>query len=808
MIACVAKSCRGGARTFLARAVALGLTLALGGGGAPAQTAAPSPPALVPTAAQPSQPPMEQKGERPAVASPPAPVAVETDPLALKAAQVLDTHCARCHQAGKLKGLVPAGGFGNVLRLGELAREPELVVPQVPDASRLYLSMVERRMPLDVYRDGNAGPEPTADEIQAVRDWITSLEPRRDACPGRDLIPPEKAMGAMRAALQRDPAAAATTRFVSLTHLYNACVPEAELGGYRQAAAKLLNSLAWSLEPARLEPVDPEQTILKLRLGDLGWVSPHWEQLARAFPSVTAPTLKPAEDLVSATGTKLPALPADWIAATALQPGHYYDLLGLPAELDDLKRILSLDTAATVKSGKAVRVAVETPKVTRVHRVIEMHPLVTGGMLWFAHDFTGTIDQRDVFQHPLGARGTPGVADPFRQDATRMMFNLPNGFLAYAVFDAEGHSIPMVPAGIDRPEVGGFGAGAAGSSCIACHVSGPVAVKDDLRRRLTAAGTPASKSLLDQLQTVMRSEGELDSVFDDEAYRFRRALIRAGVDPDLRIGGLEPVAALRRYFERAVSVTAAAAEYGLPEARFRTLLARLSGPMRDAAIRLQQGLLPRSEVGALFAALQGVDHAPTPPREVPPSAAASAGHTAVAPPRVELQVLTDRTSYKVGELATFRVRASGECRLTLTSVNKAGKAIVLFPNEFEQENAMQPGRELIVPGPNAPYQFRLKDPGIETLVAVCTQYGRIADGIQADYEKQRFTILGDWRNFLHTALEDEAAERANPDKGDKSENGRRRRNGGASTKKPAPNEALRSGKPDPQTRTAIQYRVE
>src|SRR5262245_53674235 len=60
------------------------------------------------------------------------------DPKAAKAYGVFDTYCARCHQAGRLERPLASGGLANILSIDEQARDPVLVKPGIPDASRLY----------------------------------------------------------------------------------------------------------------------------------------------------------------------------------------------------------------------------------------------------------------------------------------------------------------------------------------------------------------------------------------------------------------------------------------------------------------------------------------------------------------------------------------------------------------------------------------------------------------------------------------------------------------------------------------------
>ena len=115
-------------RLSIGRSVAmLALGLVLASAGVLAQDAAPRPPSGGATAE--SAPAAAGSGP----AAPSQPLGAPSDPVAAAAYAVLETHCARCHQAGKLDRPAPAGAFGNVLRLDELASAPYLVAPGNPD---------------------------------------------------------------------------------------------------------------------------------------------------------------------------------------------------------------------------------------------------------------------------------------------------------------------------------------------------------------------------------------------------------------------------------------------------------------------------------------------------------------------------------------------------------------------------------------------------------------------------------------------------------------------------------------------------
>ncbi len=98
------------------------------------------------------------------------------DPVARAALNTLDKHCARCHQAGPgLKRQKPAKNFGNILKLDEIARDPDLILPGNPDGSGLFIQIAKKDMPYDCYQEFDCDAEPTAEDVKAIYDWIKGL---------------------------------------------------------------------------------------------------------------------------------------------------------------------------------------------------------------------------------------------------------------------------------------------------------------------------------------------------------------------------------------------------------------------------------------------------------------------------------------------------------------------------------------------------------------------------------------------------------------------------------------------------------
>jgi hypothetical protein len=339
------------------------------------------------------------------------------------------------------------------------------------------------------------------------------------------------------------------------------------------------------------------------------------------------------------------------------------------------------------------------------------------------------------------------------------MFTGPNGFWKFALFDDAGSRVPRIagpaaPAAV-RSILGEVGAGA---RCTQCHQNGPVGSRDELRG-LIAAASQATPEVRNAVQALHPEQASIDALVREDHERTARSVAAAGIERGVRIRGLEPIRALGQIWHDGGGMARVIAETGWSEPDLRRRLDALSGADRLIARRIESGPLTRIELDRLLLALQaqaqgtaagsvgtsGVAAAAT----AETSSSDGAGARALPP---ALTVWPSASVYRSGETAVFHAVTSTACHLTLVNVDRRGVATVLFPNDFEPDNLLQPDRERTVPGPTAPYQFRLREPGREQIIALCTEGARTFAGIEHDYERQRFTVLGNWRAFVESEL--------------------------------------------------------
>jgi hypothetical protein len=101
----------------------------------------------------------------------------------------------------------------------------------------------------------------------------------------------------------------------------------------------------------------------------------------------------------------------------------------------------------------------------------------------------------------------------------------------------------------------------------------------------------------------------------------------------------------------------------------------------------------------------------------------------------------------------FTIASTRDCYLTLTNVDEKGEGTVLLPNRFQQDNLIRAGTPFQFPGVNAPFQFRTKDKGVESIVAVCTVRPSDNDGINHNFTREAFTSVPNYTRTLGRALE-------------------------------------------------------
>jgi hypothetical protein len=460
----------------------------------------------------------------------------------------------------------------------------------------------------------------------------------------------------------------------------------------------------------------------------------------------------------SLTGTPLAWVRGDWFAFTASRPPLYYDLLKLPQTFAELEKQVDVDVKSNIEKFLAKRAGFQHSGVSKHNRLIERHTIPTG-YFWTSYDFKGDRPEQSLFVHPLG----PDGADAFKHDGGETIFSLPNGFQAYYLNTAPGARLDKGPTEIVLDDSQLDRAVTNGISCMGCHNQGIRQGTDEIRKHVFADRT-FSKDVRTNVEALYPSNEEFKKLLDEDASRFRNAMLRAGLDPELdsQKVGVESINVLSKAYEKAIDLRIAAAEYGLAAEAFAQGLLDAGGESAQLKRRLEQGVLPREILEANFKEII-VQVSDNEPIEIAAAGAADVakvgGKSKEETHDFDLALTSDRNDYKVNDLPVFSITSKEDCHLTLINVDASGEGTVIFPNKFQQDNLIAAGKEVQFPGAEAPFQFRLKDPGTETVIAICNASGKAVDGIKHDFKTRQFTDLGNYRGFLTRQIVAEAKEK-------------------------------------------------
>ncbi len=723
-------------------------------------------------------------GERDNEAGEAANIATPEDPVGVAAFAMLDKHCARCHQSGKLKRQKPAKNFGNVLDLDGIVKDPNLILPGNPEGSRLFIQISKGEMPYDCLQEFSCpegAEEPTKEEIQAVYDWIKSLG--GGAC-GNDPIDEEAIVEAISEDIDaQQENRQKGMRYITLSHLYNACADEKDMVRFRQGVVKLLNSLSTESDVLSMRTIDEHKTIIAFNLDDLKWTEEDWNKLIAVYPYAMAPDSNDYEGVKEITNTPLAWVRGDWFAFTAARPPLYYDLLKLPDTFQGLEKQLDVDTLKNIENLLAKRSGFAKSGVSKHNRLIERHSIDTG-YFWTSYDFKGDKREQSLFSRPLGPKGD----DAFRHDGGESIFSLPNGFQGYYLNTADGKRLEKGPVEIVLDDTQLDRSVTNGISCMGCHNQGIRKASDDIRKHVLADRT-FPKPVRENVEALYPPIEEMNKILDQDFGRFRSAMERAGLDPELdsQQAGVESINFLSKQYEKAVDLKLVAAEFGLKAEEFTESLGAAGGEAFRTRRQLEQGVVPRETIEDQFkdfiavvtdneAIKLGDEKAADKKDEGDKKVADKGDEKAEGDKKDEkvakvgdktkeethdfgLSLISDKSNYHVDDHPVFSVKADENCHLTLINVDASGEGTVIYPNKFQQDNFLKAGKEFTFPDEEAPFQFRMKDPGIETVIAICDTGKKASDGIEHDFKTRQFTELGNYRDFLTRAIVVEGKEK-------------------------------------------------
>lgn len=489
----------------------------------------------------------------------------EKQALAARAQQILKANCYRCHgQDGSIEG-----SLNYVTDLGKLVARKK-VVPGDPAASRLLQRLDDGTMP-----PAGEAPRPSADDIALIKNWIAAGAPGGESSAARTRLSTDEVNSFILADLNTmDRRSRRFQRYFTLTHLYNAGLSDEELQTYRNALAKLVNSLSWNSRITNPVAVDPQRTVLRIDLRWYQWDAAIWNRVLQEYPyGVNDDTIGTRAIMVE-TLARVPTIRGDWFTATASRAPLYYDVLQLPPNLTDLERLLRIDAPLNIQQERVVRVGFNGSGISRFNRILERHDSAQG-MYWRTYDFdeppanlaerpNGNLvpDRRNIFAFPLG----PTSAEiPFQHAGGEAIFALPNGLHGYYLAKANNARLDKGPIAIVSDPKRPDRSVEAGVSCMGCHTSGILPKADQVRDHLEKNPAAFGKTDAELIRALYPPKERSLALMADDAKHYAEAVTKTGA----KVSKYEAVSTITLKYEADLDLPMAAAEVGLGAEEFR-----------------------------------------------------------------------------------------------------------------------------------------------------------------------------------------------------------------------------------------------
>jgi mono/diheme cytochrome c family protein len=525
--------------------------------------------------------------------------------LALKARQILNDRCIRCHQGKEsTAGRFDAADPKSIVEGVDKTNKP-VVVSGKPHESPMWEVIDSGSMP---DKDSDEAKAMTSDDRNLLKKWVEQGAPAWPVeKPPRTPIGITQMLAAIRDDLRKAPDLDQPyLRYYTLNHLYNQPrISDIDLDRYRAALCKAINSLSWKYRLVIPRPIDPEKTILSIDLRDLDWdVNDLWKYVLAEYPyGLTYDShsdgayRQPYLEIKKLSGTPLPYIRADWFVSTATRAPLYNALLQIPDNADAIEARLGVNLIANFQRGRLERAGFGNSGVSpQANRMVERHDCITGGY-WRSYDFRAGLERSHLPEFPLGPefKDNPFANQAFRQAGGEIIFNLPNGLQGYMLVDGNGKRIDTAPDFVVDPEqTSGSAAIVNGLSCMACHDEGMKKGFTDEIRLAAAVGGDAQV----KVQQLYPPANVMTARIEEASTRFldaqRKALAPFLKEPDKTKKTDEPIRRINQYYRRnRIGAEAAAAELGLENASV------LAGAIRGNPNLRRLGLGPLANGGTI-----------------------------------------------------------------------------------------------------------------------------------------------------------------------------------------------------------------
>jgi hypothetical protein len=316
------------------------------------------------------------------------------------------------------------------------------------------------------------------------------------------------------------------SRFLVLTHKVNQNGPS-NLDLYRGGARKAVNSLnAKGKRLTQGKAFGPENSIIRIDLEDYELSRQDWEKITKADPLKVESFTNTGALIKFLTQDNRPWMHFDNFIDTVFRNSSlYYDLLGVPPTFLQLTQKLEVKFQADFINFKAMLIGTnKSPISLQKNRLISRHDSLDG-YFWTTYDplSLNGVRERNLFEFPL-LRETGGRA-VFKFDAGEVIYSLPNGLQAYALFNAQGVRQDAAPVNIVTdtespvsPEIRNA------NSCHRCHVAGIIPATDEIRDHVIRNASQFNLQDVELVKVLYRTNDVNASVIKKDQDTYVKAL--------------------------------------------------------------------------------------------------------------------------------------------------------------------------------------------------------------------------------------------------------------------------------------------
>ena len=449
----------------------------------------------------------------------------------------LNKSCGGCHGPQRTLDGPEVSDLADVIAQG-------WVVPGDGDGSKLLQVITSGDMP-------PSGGAPALLEA-ALRAWITAGAPVEETVPpalSRDAL-----LAAVRYDLERLPVGNRRfVRYFSAEHLERVRSSPGEAARAADALRLVMSSFSRTPSAAPVTLVCGTVAVWRVDLGVIGLSPAALRVVEDGYPLNWEPVGAAGEDaaaIARATGAEVTVMALDWFIRMATLPPLYPALARTPDRLAELAEEQGIDLCSLEEGPQ--RAALERSGVSQFHRAVERRE-TSSGSLWISYDFNSRSGEADLFSFPLGPPCLGG-SQGFEAAGNEVIYSLPNGLLAFALFDRRGRRLD-----VDAPQAivqDGARAISNALSCMKCHAGGLLPAEDDLRAR--------HQALLSDARTddLYADPTHLKFLLEQDNEAFAAAVLRAGVSP---LHAAPPVNVVAARFEADVTLGEVAGLLGVSD---------------------------------------------------------------------------------------------------------------------------------------------------------------------------------------------------------------------------------------------------